>query len=66
MFGEVVIVPFLDPGLRRDDVSRASGFNTIIPPQTAIHPSTDYLSMVIPAQAGIHPVLLNTPQVVTQ
>jgi hypothetical protein len=66
MFGEVVIVPFLDPGLRRDDVSRASSFNTITPSQIAIHPRTANLFIVIPAQAGIHPVLLNTPQVVTQ
>ncbi len=55
MFGEVVIVPVLDPGLRRDDVSRASGLNTIIPAQTNIYPRTAKLSIVIPSQTAIHP-----------
>ena len=66
MVGEDAIALFLDPGLRRDDVARATGLTKLIPAQAGWYRETTTLTTVIPAQAGIHLVLLNLPQVVTQ
>jgi len=66
MVGEDAIALFLDPGLRRDDVARATGLTNLIPAQAGWYRETTTLTTVIPAQAGIHLVLLNLPQVVTQ
>ncbi len=66
MVGEDAIALFLDPGLRRDDVARATGLANLIPAQAGLHQEATGLTTVIPAQAGIHLVLLNIPQVVTQ
>jgi hypothetical protein len=66
MVGEDAIALFLDPGLRRDDVARATGLTNLVPAQAGWYRETTTLTTVIPAQAGIHLVLLNLPQVVTQ
>ncbi len=54
MVGEDAIALFLDPGLRRDDVARATGLTNLIPAQAGWYRETTTLTTIIPAQAGLH------------